>query len=235
MHTEFFNQDVQVIEDAAQSFGASYKDIPSGKMGTVSVLSFDPTKNFNNYGSGGMVLTDDPDIAYHVLNLRDNGKASDHNYWGTNSKMSEVDCAQMLVKLEHFDSWQKRRADIANFWIENMPDEISVPQPSTEFTEHAWSKFVIQTLDRHELIDHLWQHEIDTKIHYTQGLYDLPMGLTTSLNKYYCTERFTKHCLSLPIYPELTDVEVERIVDTIYEFYRGSRSIPSAKPNQNLV
>ena len=235
MHTEFFNQDIQVIEDAAQSFGASYKDIPSGKMGTVSVLSFDPTKNFNNYGSGGMVLTDDPDIAYHVLNLRDNGKASDHNYWGTNSKMSEVDCAQMLIKLEHFDSWQKRRADIANFWIENMPDEISVPQPSTEFTEHAWSKFVIQTLDRHELIDHLWQHEIDTKIHYTQGLYDLPMGLTTSLNKYYCTERFTKHCLSLPIYPELTDVEVERIVDTIYEFYRGSRTGFATIPNQNLT
>lgn len=225
MHTEFFNQDVAVLEDAAQSFGASYKDIPSGKMGDVSVLSFDPTKNFNSYGSGGMVLTDDEDIAYHVLNLRDNGKASDHGYWGTNSKMSEADCAQMLVKLQHFDSWQKRRSDIAHFWIENLPEEIIVPMPSTEFTEHAWSKFVIRTYpsrDRHDLIDYLSNSHIDTKVHYTQGLYDLPTGLAASNNVFLSTERFTKHCLSLPIYPELTDIEVERIVDTIYEFYRGS-------------
>ena len=224
MHTEFFNQDVMVLEDAAQSFGASYKDVPSGKMGAISVLSFDPTKNLNNYGSGGMVLTDDADFAYSVKNYRDNGKDSDHNIWGTNSKMSEVDCAQMLVKLEHFDAWQKRRTDIANYWIENMPDEVSCPSPSTPNTTHAWSKFVIKTLDRHKLIDHLWQNHIDTKIHYAQGLYDLPMGLTTSLNRFYNTERFTKHCLSLPIYPELTDIEVERIVDTIYDYYRGSRN-----------
>jgi dTDP-4-amino-4,6-dideoxygalactose transaminase len=233
MHTEFFNQDIEVIEDAAQSFGASYNTIPSGKMGAVSVLSFDPTKNFNNYGSGGMVLTDDENLAYHVLNLRDNGKASDHNYWGTNSKMSEVDCAQMLVKLQHFDSWQKRRTDIANFWIENMPDEVELPAPSTNLTEHAWSKFVLSVDNRFNLMEYLWKYNIDTKVHYTQGLYDLPMGLSVSNNHFLSTERFTKRCVSLPIYPELSDIEVERIVDTIYEFYRGERGSFVTSPTQN--
>jgi dTDP-4-amino-4,6-dideoxygalactose transaminase len=74
MTTDFFNQDLKVIEDAAQSFGASYKGLPSGSLGDISVLSFDPTKNLPNYGSGGMVLTDDLEIYNTLTDLRDNGK-----------------------------------------------------------------------------------------------------------------------------------------------------------------
>ena len=219
MHTKFFNDDLVIIEDAAQSFGASYKGIPSGKMGDVSVLSFDPTKNLNNYGSGGMVLTDDFQIYETVRGLRDNGKVI-HDTPGTNSKMSEADCAQMLVKLQHFDSWQRRRSEIANYYIEELYQYVDI-LTSSEGVEHAWHKFVIRTDHRSALMSHLSYQGIETKIHYDYALYDLGVGfnyIDYSKDLYTETSAFTRECLSLPIYPELTDAEVETVVEKIKQY-----------------
>ena len=218
MQTKFFNQDLIVIEDAAQSFGASHRGVPSGKMGDVSVLSFDPTKNLPNYGSGGMVLTDDPDIYYLVQNLRDNGKSSDHEMPGTNSKMSEVDCAQMLIKLKHFDTWQQRRSAIAEYYIEELFKYVDIVLP-TEGTTHAWHKFVIRTNNRNSLLNTLSKNFIESKMHYNKALYDLPVGNLLTFDHYVETNQFVKQCLSLPIYPELTDSEVTRVVEVVKHYY----------------
>ena len=219
MHTKFFNDDLVIIEDAAQSFGASYKGTPSGKMGDVSVLSFDPTKNLNNYGSGGMILTDDFQIYETCRGLRDNGKII-HDTPGTNSKMSEADCAQMLVKLGHFDSWQRRRSDIANYYIGELHHYLDILTPN-EGVEHAWHKFVIRTANRSALMSHLSYQGIETKIHYDYALYDLGVGFNYvdySRDLYTETSAFTRECLSLPIYPELTDAEVEIIIEKIKQY-----------------
>jgi dTDP-4-amino-4,6-dideoxygalactose transaminase len=219
MQTEFFNDDLVVIEDAAQSFGASYKGIPSGKMGTVSVLSFDPTKNLNNYGSGGMILTDEFHIYETCRNLRDNGKTL-HDAPGTNSKMSESDCAQMLVKLNHFDSWQRRRREIANYYIDRLYQYVDILVPN-EGVEHAWHKFVIRTNHRNSLMHRLSLDGIETKIHYEHALYDLGVGFNYvdySRNLYTETSAFTRECVSLPIYPELSDSEVETVAECIIHY-----------------
>jgi len=221
MQTEFFNDRLVVIEDAAQSFGAFYKNIPSGKMGDISVLSFDPTKNLNNYGSGGMILTDDYEIYQTCLSLRDNGKAI-HDNAGTNSKMSEADCAQMLVKLNHFDSWQRRRSEIANYYIDQLYQYCDVLIPNPDVT-HAWSKFVIRTSNRNSLMHHLSLAGIETKIHYATALYDLGVGfnyIDYSRDLYTETAAFTQECISLPIYPELTDSEVEIITESIKQYIK---------------
>ena len=219
MQTRFFNDDLIVIEDAAQSFGASYQGIPSGKMGDVSVLSFDPTKNLNNYGSGGMILTDDFHIYETCRALRDNGKIV-HDTPGTNSKMSEVDCAQMLVKLNHFDAWQRRRKDIANYYIDQLYPYVDILVPN-EGVEHAWHKFVIRTEHRNSLMHRLSLDGIETKIHYEYALYDLGVGfnyIDYSRDLYTETSAFTRECVSLPIYPELTDAEVETITESIIRY-----------------
>jgi dTDP-4-amino-4,6-dideoxygalactose transaminase len=221
MVTEFFNDNLVIIEDAAQSFGASYKNIPSGKMGDMSVLSFDPTKNLNNYGSGGMILTDDYEIYQECLSLRDNGKAI-HDIAGTNSKMSEADCAQMLVKLNHFDSWQRRRTEIANYYIDQLYQYCDILVPNTDVT-HAWSKFVLRTSNRNSLVHHLSLAGIETKINYSTALYDHGVGfnyIDYSKDLYPETSAFTQECLSLPIYPELTDSEVEVITDSIRQYIK---------------
>jgi dTDP-4-amino-4,6-dideoxygalactose transaminase len=219
----FFGQDdMYIIEDAAQSFGATSRGVPSGKMGTVSVLSFDPTKNLNNYGSGGMVLTDDQAIRDHLLDLKNNGKEFGHQSAGTNSKMSEVDCAQMTVKLKYFDSWQARRTEIANYYTEQLSEFVDVPG-TTEGTVHSWSKYVIRTTRRNTLRQHLTYNDIDTKVTYNKPLYQELVARHLHQPQYmdaWESEKFTRECLSLPIYPELRDSEVERIVKCVKDYFR---------------
>lgn len=217
----FFNQDMFVIEDAAQSFGAYYKDQPSGSLGDVSVLSFDPTKNLPNYGSGGMILTDEAEFAEVFMNYRDNGKLRDHDIAGTNSKMSESDCAQMLVKLQYFDQWQKRRTEIAEYYINELYQYVDIVLPGPDVTS-AWHKFIIRTSLRHNLQSYMARHGVETRIHYSQGMVDLPvLGSTNyvwAADQFRESDAFTKECLSLPIYPELTDAEVEHVVETIHGY-----------------
>ncbi len=219
---KFFNQDVRIIEDAAQSFGATYNNIPSGKLGDISVLSFDPTKNLNNYGSGGMLLTDDYDAYQMCLNLRDNGKILRHDYAGTNSKMSEADCAQMLVKLNYFDAWQQRRKEIAEYYTNTLMNYIDVVLPG-EGVEHAWQKFVVLVTNRDSLRGYLSTKGIETRIHYDTALFEHPVGwnyINYAKDLMRGASAWAKESLSLPIYPELTDSEIEYVVENITDYLR---------------
>lgn len=222
LHTEFFSNDIFVIEDAAQSFGATYKGRPSGSLGDVSVLSFDPTKNLNNYGSGGMILTDSYAIYEDLMDMRDNGKMMGHQGFGTNSKMSESDCAAMLVKLEYFDTWQARRTSIAEFYTQELDGYVDVVGPGAE-VESAWSKFVIRLTERHGLQQYLKQEGIDTRYNYDKPLFELPVGyeyIDYARDIFRESTAFSRECLSLPIYPELTDTEVEIVVDAVVNYLR---------------
>jgi dTDP-4-amino-4,6-dideoxygalactose transaminase len=101
-----------VIEDGAQHWLAN-----GGKrLGDATAISFDPMKNLNAYGNGGAVVTDDIDLLEFAREWCNNGKPG-HATIGTNSRMSEIDSAQMMVKTGHIDAWQKRRSDIARYWI----------------------------------------------------------------------------------------------------------------------
>ena len=215
-YQEIFADDkIPVIEDAAQSFGGYYRGVPSGKLGDISILSFDPTKNLNNYGSGGMILTDNSDYAEMCQSLRDNGKAHAHNVTGTNSKMSEADCAQMLVKLKYFDDWQKRRTEIAEYYTTELDGYVELI-PVDPNVEHAWSKFVVHHHSRNILNIDLLDKGIETKIHYTIPLHLHPVSyVNADVGILNGAEQFSRTCLSLPIYPELEDYEVEYIVDAI--------------------
>ena len=216
----FSERKIPVIEDAAQSFGAYYRGVPSGKLGDVSCLSFDPTKNLNNYGSGGMILTDDPAIWELVADMRDNGKANEHIASGTNSKMSEADCAQMLVKLKYFDSWQKRRTEIANYYTKELDGWVSIPTVDMN-VEHAWSKYVIHSDSRSTLHVALGNVGVETRINYATPLHLQPVSYQFDFGRYDRTdildgaEQFSRTCLSLPIYPELEDYEIEYVVDAV--------------------
>ena len=204
--TNFFStKKIAILEDAAQSFGGSYKGIPSGKLGTISCLSFDPTKNLPCYGSGGMVLTDDNEIADFIFSVKRGGSVL--NQPGTNSRISESDAAQLLVKLKYFDGWQKRRTEIANYYNEQFKlSNITLPE-ITPGAIHAWHKYVIHVSQRNILQQTLADNNIETKLHYVYYL----NGLCG------CSDDITNTCLSLPIHPELTDAEVEFVAKTVKE------------------
>jgi dTDP-4-amino-4,6-dideoxygalactose transaminase len=220
LQTEFFNDNIYVIEDAAQSFGAKYHGQPSGSLGDISVLSFDPTKNLNNYGSGGMVLTDSYAVYEDLMDLRDNGKKMGHQAFGTNSKMSEADCAAMLIKLEHFDRWHDRRREIAEYYIGELHEYVDIVMPGDN-VESAWSKFVIRLSERHALKARLAMDGIESKFNYDKPLFELPVGfdyIDYARELFRESSSFSRECLSLPIYPEMTDSEVTRVIEVIEDF-----------------
>lgn len=187
---------IQFVEDAAQSFGASWNNIPSGSVGVASCLSFDPTKNLNAFGIGGAVLTDNYVVATSVDQRRRPHTANWQNQ-GYNSQINEVDAAMLWWKLENrFDQWQQRRTAIAEYYLDNL--KVNCVRPQIECTS-AWHKFVIKHKQRNIIQSTLKDLGVETKIHY-------PKTLAGTTNE------FTDTCLSLPIYPELTDSQVETVV-----------------------
>ena len=138
--------------------------------------------------------------------------------------MSELDCAIMSMKLKHFDKWQIRRTEIADYYTRELQEFVDVPL-TTPGTTHAWSKYVIRVSNRHMLAKHLNYNDIKAKITYSRTLYEEFVGQLYSPHLLdtipaWESEKFTRECLSLPIYPELLDSEVEKIVNTVKDYFR---------------
>ena len=213
---EWSRRDTIVVEDAAQHWLAA----DCRRIGDATAISFDPMKNLPCYGNGGAVLTNTLDLYHFAQSYRDNGKGSGHTYSGSNTRMSEVDCAQMMVKSRHIDRWQQRRASVANFWMEHLKDSPArclIDKGNAH--DHAYHKFVIEIDNRDDVKKKLAERKIETKVHYEQPLHELQgiykkypgpgfMALASSLSR---------RVLSLPLYPELTDLEVEYIIDQVLD------------------
>lgn len=196
-----------IIEDAAQSFGSRSQGRASGAFGHFSVFSFDPTKTLPNYGSGGMVLTDDDVFKDILLSLRDNNKLG-YSKAGTNTKLSEADAAGLIVKLNHYDEWQLRRQQIAEHYIDVIGEE-NVIMPAVGMEEQNWHKFVLRVNKRELVRDHLDKAGIETKIHYSKPL--THVWELQNFDTFWLGEKV----LSLPIYAELTDDEVHYVAKTV--------------------
>lgn len=190
-----------------------------GDFGSAMAISFDPTKNLSANGNGGAIVTDDDDLNIYARDFINNGKNGIFNRVGTNSKMSELDCAHLMVKTRYINAWQKRRHEIARYYNERFK-ELPITLLADDLTDHALQKYVIYSSDRSELCRHMKDEGIDVKIHYnytlselgSAQLYKKPDMLSTST-------MLSRGVLSLPIYPELTDIEVEYIVNMINKFY----------------
>jgi dTDP-4-amino-4,6-dideoxygalactose transaminase len=204
-----------LIEDAAQHWLSD-----GGKrQGDSTAISFDPTKNLGNYGNGGAIVSDDRNLLDYARNWVNNGKHTRHAEIGTNSRMSETDCAQMMVKTRYIDGWQKRRAAIAGHWIDRLKNTgIRTLIDDTNFATHCYHKFVIELDSRDTVQRNLAIRKIETKIHYAEPLHELPayknLAAPDMLNP---ASALSRRCLSLPIYPELTDLEVEYVIDQLLD------------------
>lgn len=198
---------IPLIEDAAQSQGAYYGKIPSGKLGDVSVFSFDPMKNMPSFGSGGMVLTDRLDIYKSVNSLRRHGFNSNMAY-GYNSLISEDHAHQLLLLLKKFDRLQKMREKVCNRYKKNLPEVKFIETPTN--TKSSYHKLVMLCEKRDELKKYLESNDIETKIHYKDTL--------DNTQRYKNAESICAKAISLPIYPHLKMREVDYICERIKKF-----------------
>jgi dTDP-4-amino-4,6-dideoxygalactose transaminase len=203
-----------VIEDGAQHWLANN----SNRLGDATAISFDPMKNLNAYGNGGAVVTDDLDLLEFAREWCNNGKPK-HAGIGTNSRMSEVECAQMMVKTRYIDTWQQRRAEIAQYWMSRLKNTgirslITAQNAGT----HAFHKFVIDLDHRDILQQNLAIKQIETRIHYKEPLHELPAySDCVGPDILSVASALSRRVLSLPLYPELTDLEVEYIIDQVID------------------
>jgi dTDP-4-amino-4,6-dideoxygalactose transaminase len=199
-----------LIEDAAQSQGAIYRKIPSGKLGDVSVFSFDPTKNLPCFGSGGMILTDSQTVYEKLISLRRHGIHGANVEYGYNSLISEDHCAQLSFLLDKFKSLQKDRKRIVKWYHKYLPyGDFIKPQTDTESSYH---KMVIKHPKRDQLKNFLDGVGVETRIHYDKIL-DV-----NNLDRYPNAMKLSNTVLSLPIYPFLKESEVKFICERIKQF-----------------
>jgi dTDP-4-amino-4,6-dideoxygalactose transaminase len=213
LESKFWATDL-VIEDAAQHWLSNNCQ----RFGNATAISFDPMKNLNCYGNGGAVVTDDIDLLEFARGYRNNGKPSNMTV-GTNSRMSEVDCAQMMVKTQYIDEWQERRSKISLYWMGRLKGSgIRTLIDANNFQTHAFHKFVIDVDHRDILQRNLAIKKIETKVHYEQPLHEMPAYSNfAGPDILSVASSMSRRVLSLPLYPELSDLEVEYIIDSLID------------------
>ena len=213
---------IPIIEDAAQSLGATRFAMPSEGYSEFTCISFDPTKVIGAYGSGGAILTNNPELAEHIKLLRYHGHSGDGEYIlaGFNSQMAEIQASLLNIKLNYLKEWQKKRTIIAEHYNNELKDLDSIKFFKTlDGNVHNFHKYVILHENRDGLVKFLKNEGIITKIHYSTPLHQQKeFENISSKRQLSIVEKLAKNIISLPIYPELTISEISKVTESIKNF-----------------
>jgi dTDP-4-amino-4,6-dideoxygalactose transaminase len=223
-----------VIEDAAQAIGAKYPSPDGGRsaggVGLAGFFSFYPTKNLGAFGDAGMVVTNDPRLAQNLRTMRDHGMEPRyyHHQIGGNFRLDALQAVVLLRKLPHLSSWSRRRWEIAQKYREAVADlspDFRLPiEPYREScgpAGHIFHQFVIRTKHRDALRANLQEIGIGTEIYYPLALHqqDCFRHLGYRKGEFPEAEHAAEECLALPIFPELTQEEIDLVTEGIHTFF----------------
>jgi len=216
---------IPIIEDAAQSLGASQGRIRAGSLGVVSCISFDPTKIIGAFGNSGCLLFDDHEMINKIEMLRYHGKyKNDFAEQGFNSRTSTLQAALLSYQLKSVQNIILKRQKIADEYGDSLDKIDKTLRPIVEASNvHTFHKYVIFTDMRDKLKNYLEQNGIETIIHYVRPLHEYGVfkKYTDSHLNNVRTEQTCKKLLSLPIYPELSPEDINYIVSNINNFYKN--------------
>lgn len=212
---------ITVIEDAAQSFGATYKGVKSCNLSTLACTSFFPSKPLGCYGDGGALFTNNAEIAEKLRSLRIHGQKGryHHIYIGVNSRLDTLQAAVLIVKLKHLDDELIRRnrlADTYNKAIKSAGLEILPPIVKSDRTT-AWAQYTIQVSNRDKVVKVLQENGIPTSVHYPEPLYGQPAlkEWRQDPRDFPVTEEISKRVMSLPFGPFMSEGQVEAVVNAL--------------------
>jgi dTDP-4-amino-4,6-dideoxygalactose transaminase len=224
---------IALVEDCAQSFGAwrEIDGIPrhGGSLGEVGCFSFFPTKNLGCYGDGGMVTTASPELEKEIRLLRVHGAGQTyfHDKIGLNSRLDALQAAILRARLPHVEEWNRDRRRVAERYEElfaqaDLGEAILLPREAPG-NHHVYHQYVVRAQDRDSLQKFLKERGIGSRVYYPRSLHRqhcfqeyLDSGVICSESEKLCEE-----CLALPMFPELTPEEQERVVASVQAFYRG--------------
>ncbi|MBN2562053.1 MAG: DegT/DnrJ/EryC1/StrS family aminotransferase [Phycisphaerae bacterium] len=213
---------LKVIEDAAQAHGATYKGKPCGSLGDVGCFSFYPGKNLGAYGDGGAITTNDPAVADYVRKYRNYGQTKKyyHDVVGWNDRLDTVQAAVLSVKLKHLAGWNAARRAHAEAYGERLKELPVVLPKVAEGNEPIYHLFVIRHPKRDVMLKELGEKGVSCGIHYPipchlQKAYS---GLGYGKGSFPVAERTAPELLSLPMFPELSDEQIDYVCACIREF-----------------
>jgi dTDP-4-amino-4,6-dideoxygalactose transaminase len=211
-----------VIEDACQAHGAEYKGKRAGTLGDVGCFSFYPAKNLGAYGDGGLVLTRNQQLADRVRLLHNYGQTRKymHQIRGFNSRLDELQAAVLEAKLPYLDKWNDARRSIAARYDAGIiAPHVVLPRVHKNVC-HVYHLYVVRTPYRDALHGWLAERGIGTQIHYPVPIHqqEAYQDMRLSVGTLPVTEQVSKEILSLPMYPELTDVQIDWVIESINAF-----------------
>jgi dTDP-4-amino-4,6-dideoxygalactose transaminase len=211
--------DLRVIEDASQAHGATYKGRKVGGIGDIGCFSFYFSKNLGAYGEAGACVTNDVQLAESIRKYRDHGSLIryQHEILGVNARMDEIQAAVLRVKLPYLEQWISARQTHANFYNEQLKGVVEAIPLVQPWATHVYYVYVVQVHERDAFRQALEREGIATGIHYPT-----PIHLQQACSQYgYArgmlpvTETVTDHIVSLPMYPELTSEQTQRVVNAV--------------------
>lgn len=213
-----------VLEDAAQAHGARYHGARAGSLGDVAAFSFYPSKNLGAYGDAGAIVTDDAALAEKARMLRHGGqrRTYHHELLGINSRLDEIQAAILRAKLPHLDAWNEQRQRWAAHYRAGLDgiDGLVLPH-APEGVEHVYHLYTVRTRLRDTLRDYLTGAGVRTGIHYPQVVHLQPAYAHLGYQPGSCphAEAISSETLSLPMFPQLTLLEIEQVIRLIRFFF----------------
>lgn len=214
-----------LLEDCAQSHLAEYRGRKTGSFGDAGCFSFYPGKNLGACGEAGAVVTNNAELANKIQQLKQHGGSDNkylHHMPGHNYRMEELQAAGLLVKMKYIEEWTRLRREHANTYRQMLAeiDEIETPQVLPDAT-HSYHLFVLRASRRDELLAYLYTNGIGAGLHYPRPLHLQPAYAALGYHKgnFPIAEESAAQIISLPMFPELQQNEIEQICDLIGNFY----------------
>jgi dTDP-4-amino-4,6-dideoxygalactose transaminase len=213
-----------LVEDAAQAHAAKYRRKFIGTFGVMSCFSFYPGKNLGAYGEGGGLATNDASLAARARSLREHGstKRYYHDEVGFNYRMEGIQGAVLAVKLKHLAAWTRERRRVAHRYHELLADTpLQLPREA-DGAESAYHLYVVRHPRRDELKKHLEANQVGCALHYPVPLHlqKCYAGLGYKPGDFPFAEKAARECLSLPIYAELKEPQIQRVAEVVKDFFR---------------
>jgi dTDP-4-amino-4,6-dideoxygalactose transaminase len=225
---------VVLFEDAAQAHGATYRDARAGSLGHAAAFSFYPSKNLGALGDAGAICTDDEALAARARRLRDLGRGGDsiHRVPGYNERLDGLQAALLRTKLSHLDEWNRARRVIAAAYVVNLDRDVELPEESSD-SPSTYHVFPIRVPDRDGLKRELERAEISTRIHYRFALPDQPALRNACRWTSVARARdWARRELSLPIFPGMTEREIDRVVGAVNR-WAGEQRAHNHEPRES--
>jgi len=223
-------KNLKVVEDACQAHGSLYKGKKAGAIGDIGCFSFYPTKNMTVGGDGGMITTNDADIAKVIAKYRDCGRISRyvHDVVGYTSRLNTANAAFGLVQLKHLDRWNEQRRTIAKLYVKFLSgiDGIILPPMGDKDITPVFHLYAVRCTKRDQLADHLNKNGIEAGVHYPvpihlQPIYKQLYGFKGG--EYPVSETLANEMISLPMFPEMSEDEVKQVSEEVRKFYSRSK------------